>query len=84
MKTAPGRSRSVLLSSGLPLLMTVFIFFFATPAGADSIIPGGLCSQAATMIGLPTPNGVGSAQAIAATVILRVATLWVGVALELS
>ena len=37
----------------------------------------------ATMIGLLTLNGVGSAQAIAATIILRVATLWFGVAVGL-
>jgi uncharacterized protein (TIRG00374 family) len=72
-----------LMDSGLPLLMAIFIFFFATLAGAASMIPGGLGSQEATMIGLLTLNGVGSAQAIAATVILRVATLWFGVAVGL-
>jgi len=69
-----------LLDSDLPFFMTVFIFFFATLAGAASMIPGGLGSQEATMIGLLMLNGVGSAQAVAATVILRVATLWLGVA----
>ena len=63
--------------------MTVFIFFFATLAGAASMIPSGLGSQEATMIGLLMLNGVGSAQAIAATVILRIATLWFGVAVGL-
>ena len=72
-----------LLGSDLPLLLTVFIFFFATLAGAASMIPGGLGSQEATMIGLLMLNGVGSAQAIAVTVILRVATLWFGVAVGL-
>ena len=71
------------MGSDLPLFVTVFIFFFATLAGAASMIPGGLGSQAAPMIGLLTLNGVGSAQAIAATVILRVATLWFGVAVDL-
>ena len=56
----------------MPLFMTVFIFFFATLAGAASMIPGGLGSLEATMIGLLTLNGVGSAEAIAVTLILRV------------
>jgi uncharacterized protein (TIRG00374 family) len=53
-----------LMGSGLPLLMTIFIFFFATLAGAASMIPGGLGSAEATMIGLLTLNGAGSAQAM--------------------
>jgi uncharacterized protein (TIRG00374 family) len=72
-----------LLGSELSLSMTVFIFFFSTLAGAASMIPGGLGSQEATMIGLLTLNGVTTAPAIAATVILRLATLWFGVAVGL-
>jgi uncharacterized membrane protein YbhN (UPF0104 family) len=47
------------------------------------MIPGGLGNQEATMTGLLTLNGVGSALAITATAILRVATLWFGVAVGL-
>jgi uncharacterized membrane protein YbhN (UPF0104 family) len=49
--------------------MTVFIFFFATLAGAASVIPGGLGSQEAMMMGLLTLNAKGNAQANVATVI---------------
>ena len=61
-----------LVCNDVPLFMTVFIFFFATLAGAASMISGGLGSLEATMIGLLTLNGVGSAEAIAVTLILRV------------
>ena len=47
------------------------------------MIPGGLGSQEATTIGRLTLNGIGSAEAIAVAVILRVATLLCGVAVGL-
>ena len=72
-----------LLGSDLPLALAVFIFFFATLVGAASMIPSGLGSQEATMIALLTLNGVDGAHAVAATLILRVATLWFGVAVGL-
>jgi len=58
-----------LMGSDLSLPMTVFIFFFATLAGAASMIPGGLGRQEAMMMGLLTLNGTGNAQANVATVI---------------
>jgi len=45
-----------LLGSDPPLFVTVFIFFFATLAGAASMIVSGLGSQEATTVGLLTLN----------------------------
>jgi glycosyltransferase 2 family protein len=71
------------LGTDLPLALTVFIFFFSTLIGAASLIPSGLGSQEATMIALLTLNGVDRAEAVAATLLLRFATLWFGVAVGL-
>jgi uncharacterized protein (TIRG00374 family) len=71
------------LDTDLALPLTVFIFFFSTLVGAASLIPSGLGSQEAAMIALLTLNGVDRAEAVAATLLLRFATLWFGVALGL-
>jgi uncharacterized protein (TIRG00374 family) len=71
------------LGSDLPVALSVFIFFFSTLVGAASLIPSGLGSQEATMIGLLTLNGIDPPEAVAATLLLRFATLWFGVAIGL-
>jgi uncharacterized protein (TIRG00374 family) len=71
------------LGADFPLELTIFIFFFSTLVGAASMIPSGLGSYEATMIALLTLNGVDRAEAVAATLLLRFATLWSGVLLGL-
>jgi len=67
----------------LPVALTVFFFFFSTLVGAASMIPSGIGSQEATLIGLLALYGVATASAIAATLILRLGTLWLAVAVGL-
>jgi uncharacterized protein (TIRG00374 family) len=71
------------LGAELPVGLTVFFFFFATLVGAASMIPSGIGSQEATLIGLLALYGVDTASAIAATLILRLGTLWLAVAVGL-
>jgi uncharacterized membrane protein YbhN (UPF0104 family) len=64
-------------------LACVFIFSFSMLVGAISVLPGGLGSTEATMIGLLTTQSVPLATAIIATAVVRVTTLWFAVALGL-
>lgn len=57
------------------------IYATAMLAGALSFIPGGLGSADATMVALLTISGVPLPAAVAATVIVRIATLWFAVGL---
>ena len=50
-------------------------------AGALSFMPGGLGSAEAVMVGLLVSDGVGLPDSIAATVLLRLVTLWLAVGL---
>ncbi len=69
------------LNVTLPLMTAIFIFAFGMIVGALSFLPGGLGSTEATMIGLLHVSGVPTGQAIVATAIVRVTTLWFAVAL---
>jgi uncharacterized protein (TIRG00374 family) len=71
------------LGAELPIALTVFFFFFSTLVGAASMIPSGIGSQEATLIGLLALYGVDTASGIAATLILRLGTLWLAVAVGL-
>jgi glycosyltransferase 2 family protein len=61
----------------------VFIFAFAMMVGAISVLPGGLGSTEATMIGLLVTQHVGFDVAVVATAVVRVTTLWFAVSLGL-
>ncbi|GIV65124.1 MAG: TIGR00374 family protein [Bellilinea sp.] len=62
----------------------VFILAFSTVVGAVSALPGGLGASEASIAGmLVLVGGAAPAIASAATVIIRLATLWFGVALGL-
>jgi glycosyltransferase 2 family protein len=61
----------------------IFIFAFAMLVGAASILPGGLGSTEATMIGLLSLQGVPFETAIVATGVVRITTLWFAVSLGL-
>jgi uncharacterized protein (TIRG00374 family) len=59
----------------------VFIYAFSTAAGALSFLPGGLGVTEGGMIALvvKTVEGAGRSVGVAATLIIRVATLWLAV-----
>jgi uncharacterized protein (TIRG00374 family) len=63
-----------------PMLAMSF-YAIAMLAGAVSFMPGGIGGAEATMIVLLNLAGVGTTEAIAATVVIRIATLWFSVGL---
>jgi uncharacterized protein (TIRG00374 family) len=69
------------LGAELGLLQAVFVFTFAIVVGAVSMLPGGLGSAEATMVALLVALDVELETALAATAVIRAATLWFGVAL---
>lgn len=76
----------VLHGLGLPLTLStvrqaVFALSFATLAGAVSLLPGGLGAAEASLAGLLLLQGFPRDIAAAATLLIRLATLWFGVAL---
>lgn len=68
-----------LLGLELPLAASLGIYGLAISIGALSFLPGGLGGTEATMIFLLGLSGVSVADAGAATIILRLATLWFAV-----
>lgn len=84
--TAEGLGLFVLLHSlGVALrpAACVFIFAFAMLVGAASVLPGGLGSTEATMVGLLTFQGVNFKTALVATGLIRITTLWFAIGLGL-
>lgn len=69
------------LGSELSLPTALFIYAFSMLVGALSFLPGGLGGAEATMVTLLMLNHVAQPQAVAATVLIRLATLWFAVAL---
>lgn len=69
------------LGSDLSLPTALFIYAFSILVGALSFLPGGLGGAEATMVTLLMLNHVAQPQAVAATVLIRLATLWFAVAL---
>ena len=69
------------LGSELSLPTALFIYAFSMLVGALSFLPGGLGGTEATMVALLMLNHVAQPQAVAATVLIRLATLWFAVAL---
>lgn len=71
---------------GIPILgLAVFSLSFSTIIGAVSTLPGGLGAAEASIAGMLTLlGGFEPALAASATVLIRLATLWFGVALGLS
>ena len=60
-----------------------FIYAFSTFIGAITFLPGGLGTTEGTMTGLTILHGLPKDAAAAATIVIRVATLWFAVALGL-
>jgi uncharacterized protein (TIRG00374 family) len=69
------------MSVPIPPTMAIFVYALSMLGGALSFMPGGLGGAEAIMIGLLLWQGAGAADAVAATVIIRVATLWFAVLL---
>ncbi|HTZ70624.1 MAG TPA: lysylphosphatidylglycerol synthase transmembrane domain-containing protein [Acetobacteraceae bacterium] len=69
------------LGVGVHPLAAAFIFSFGMMVGAISVLPGGLGSTEATMIGLLATQGVPFGTALVATGVVRLTTLWFAVAL---
>lgn len=62
----------------LSLVLSTFVFSFASLAGAVSLIPGGLGVAEATLSGLLVFFGLSSSIAVGAALIMRFGTLWYG------
>jgi len=60
------------------LVLSTFVFSFASLAGAVSFIPGGLGVAEATFSGLLVFFGLSSSIAVGAALIMRLGTLWYG------
>lgn len=63
----------------MPLTSAVFVYAVAMLGGALSFMPGGLGGAEAIMVAMLVWLGVGAPEAVAATVIIRAATLWFAV-----
>jgi uncharacterized protein (TIRG00374 family) len=62
-------------------MAAAFVFAFGMMVGAISVLPGGLGSTEATMVGLLATQNVAFATALVATAIVRLTTLWFAVGL---
>ncbi|WP_426151261.1 lysylphosphatidylglycerol synthase transmembrane domain-containing protein [Pseudomonas sp. DC3000-4b1] len=69
------------MGADVPLAFAVFVYALAMLAGAISFMPGGLGGTEAVMVGLLVWKGMSGADAVAATVLIRLATLWFAVGL---
>lgn len=67
------------MGADIPLVFAVFVYALSMLAGALSFMPGGLGGAEAVMAALLIWKGMPSADAIAATVLIRLATLWFAV-----
>lgn len=66
---------------GLSAVATVGIYAISTLIGAFTFLPGGIGLTEASMVGLLIAAGMASADASAATLLIRVVTMWFGVVL---
>jgi len=74
----------VIFGQTIALLDAVFIYALSTLLGAVLFLPGGLGVTEGSLTGLSVLAGVPKSIAAAATLIIRVATLWFAVALGLT
>ena len=71
------------LGVDLGLSFAIFVYALSMLAGALSFMPGGLGGAEAVMVSLLTLKGVPMPAAVAATVFIRLATLWFAVVIGL-
>lgn len=69
--------RGLQLSS--TLLQANFVYCFSTIVGALSMLPGGIGSTEAGMVGLLAVMGIGYASALPAVILIRLCTLWAAI-----
>jgi uncharacterized membrane protein YbhN (UPF0104 family) len=69
------------LGADITLQQSIFVFAFGMLVGAVSMLPGGLGGTEATMFALLTLLNVPADTALAATMIIRLTTLWFAVGL---
>jgi len=69
------------MGAEVPLAFAVFVYAIAMLAGALSFMPGGLGGAETAMVALLVWQGMAGADAVAATVLIRLATLWFAVGL---
>jgi uncharacterized protein (TIRG00374 family) len=69
------------LGVDVPLTYGIFVYAVAMLAGALSFMPGGLGGTEGVMVLLLLWKGVAPAEAVAATVMIRMTTLWFAVVL---
>lgn len=72
------------LGASIPLTDATFIYAFAMLVGAISFLPGGLGGTEAAMIALLAAHGLALPESVAATLVVRLATLWFAIALGLA
>jgi len=72
-----------LLGIKISLLMAQFIYAFSLVIGAISMLPGGLGGAEVAMLQLLIVNGAPVSAAVAATLVIRLTTLWFSVFLGL-
>lgn len=71
------------MGADVGIWMAIAIFIFATLAGGLTGAPGGLGGAEAAMVGLLILDGVPTEVAVAATLVIRVTTLWFAILLGL-
>lgn len=69
------------LDADLPMTFAFFVYALSMLAGALSFLPGGLGGAEAVMVGLLVWKGLALPHAVAATFLIRLATLWFAVGL---
>lgn len=63
------------------VVFALFVFAFGSVVGALSLLPGGLAAAEASMVGVLVAAGHPADLAVAATLVIRIATLWYGAVL---
>jgi uncharacterized membrane protein YbhN (UPF0104 family) len=71
------------LGASVSLADATFIYAFAMLVGSISFLPGGLGGTEATMIALLAAHGLPLPESVAATLVVRLATLWFAIVLGL-
>ena len=71
------------LSADVPFVFAMFVYALSMLAGSLSLMPGGLGGTEAVMVSLLVWKGMLMPDAVATTVVIRLATLWFAVALGL-
>lgn len=71
------------LGADISLTFAIFVYAFSMLVGALSFLPGGLGSAEAVMVSMLVLKGMAMPDAVAATVFIRLATLWFAVMIGL-